>query len=405
MPVEIGTASGHLDLLHRLQRFVCGHGTWSAAPQFTGDGPGAINDIATAPATVTETWSLTCTNADIPGEEIWAVTGSVTGATTDATTGTAYDNGLIEFLITGTGYVVGDVFTWEVTQGLMSAAGSAWELLGAGLDGAFDQDYYLRAPGLTGTEEIYMNIAAYQSAANDYYNWKVAGAIGFESTFTFDGQPGRSPDAYTLLWQSETPYWFVANGQRVIVVAKISTTYQVMYLGKILPYGTPNQFPYPVLVAATTSRSEQRWSSNDTHESLIFNPGLGSHLYVGDVGWREVRNRDGSNTNSTWRTQYLQLFPTHQQGLGKEDDRDPGWSGPQIQPAPDGTYTLLPLIPLCTNSGYAGINQFGELDGIYWVTGTANASENIVSVDGADHLVVQNMSRTNWTEYGAVRLT
>ena len=85
MPVEIGTASGHLDLLHRLQRFVCGHGTWSAAPQFTGDGPGTISGIATAPATITETWTITCSNADIPGEEIWTVTGSVTGATADAT--------------------------------------------------------------------------------------------------------------------------------------------------------------------------------------------------------------------------------------------------------------------------------------------------------------------------------
>ncbi len=405
MPVEIGTASGHLDLLHRLQRFVCGHGTWSSAPQFTGDGPGAITDIATAPATVTETWTLTCTNADIPGEEIWTVNGSVTGATADATTGTAYDNGLIEFLITDTGYAPGDVFTWDVTQGLMSAAGSAWTLLSEGLDGGFDQDYYLRAPGLTGAEEIYLNVGAYQSGASDYFNWEARGAIAHEPTFAFNGQPGTSPNANLLLWSDAIPYWLVANGQRLILVAKISTTYQLLYLGKILPYGTPSQFPYPVLVAATTDRAATRWSNSDTDSSSILNPGRGAFLYTTDGGWKRIMNREGTSGNGNWETDYFDVFPTHQYAFGDRGEGNIDFDGPQVHPAPDGTYTLLPLVPLCRNAEYASLNQYGELDGLFWVTGTGNAAENILSIDGDDHLVIQNIYRTNWTEYGAVRLT
>ncbi|PHR68507.1 hypothetical protein [Alcanivorax sp.] len=404
MPVEIGTANGHLDLLHRLQRFVCGHGTWSTAPQFTGAGPGTISDIATAPATVSETWTFTCSNADTAGEEVWAITGSVTGATADATTGIAYANGLIECLITGTGYEVGDEFSWDVTQGLMSAAGAAWTLLSEGLDGGFDQDYYFRAPGLTGSEEIYLNVAAYQSSADDYFNWEARGAIGHEPTFAFNGQPGTSPNANLLLWADAIPYWLVANGQRLILVAKISTTYQLLYLGKILPYGTPAQFPYPVLVAATTDRASTRWSAADADTSSILNPGRGAFLYTTDGGWKRIQNRYRSSSGA-WETDFFDIFPTHQYGFGSRDGASHEFQGPQIHPAPDGSYTLLPLVPLCRNASYASLNQYGELDGLFWVTGTGNAAENILSIEGEDHLVVQNIYRTNWTEYGAMRLT
>ncbi|MEO1902604.1 MAG: hypothetical protein ABGX87_12680 [Alcanivorax sp.] len=404
MPVEIGTANGHLDLLHRLQRFVCGHGTWSSAPQFTGAGPGAIDDIATTPDTVTETWTITCSNADVPGAEIWTVSGSTTGATGDATTGIAYDNPQIAFEITGTGYTVGDEFSWAVTQGAMSAAGAAWSLLSSGLDAAYDQDYYLRAPGLSGAEEIYLNIAAYKNVASDYFNWDCRGSIGHQPAFEFAGQPGVSPNANLLLWDSQIPYWLAVNGQRLILLAKVSTTYQLLHLGKILPYGTPSQFPYPVLVSATTDQAGSRWSNSDTDCSSILNPGRGAFFYTTDGGWRRVMNRYGVNGDGRWETGYLEVFPTHINGFGDMGEGNVQFDGPQIHPLPDGSYQPIPLVILCRNSDYASVNQYGEVDGIFWVTGTANAAENLLPINGVDHLVIQNIYRTNWTEYGIVRL-
>ena len=404
MPVEIGTASGHLDLLQRLQRFVCGHGTWTAAPQFVGDGPGAIGDIATTPATATETWAIVCSNADVPGEEVWTVTGSLTGATADATTGIRYNNALIGFEITGTGYSEGDTFSWAVTEGLMSSAGAAWTLLNSGLDEAYDQDYYFRAPGLSGDDEIYLNIAAYKNAASDYFNLDCRGAVGHEPTFEFAGQPGVSPNANLLLWDSEIRYWLAVNGQRLILVAKVSTTYQLAYLGKILPYGTPSQFPYPVLVSATTDRAQRRWSNGDTESSSILNPGRGSFFYTSDGGWRRIMNRYGQRAQGLWETRYLEVFPTHKGGWGNRGDGYIDFQGPQIHALPDGSYQPVPLILLCRNSDYASVNQYGEVDGVFWVTGTGNAAENIILINGVEHLVIQNIYRTNWTEYGIVRL-
>ena len=48
---------------------------------------------------------------------------------------------------------------------------------------------------------------------------------------------------------------------------------------------------------------------------------------------------------------------------------------------------------------------FGELDGCYHISGFNNAVENIITVDGVDHLVVQNVHRTGVEDYWALRLT
>ena len=197
----------------------------------------------------------------------------------------------------------------------------------------------------------------------------------------------------------------MANGQRLILVAKISTTYQLLYLGKILPYGTPAQFPYPVLVAATTDRAATRWSNSDTDSSSVLNPGKGVFLYTTDGGWKRIENRYGANGQGRWQQGLLDIFPTHSNAFGDPGTGNADFNGPQVHPAPDGTYTLLPLVPLCRNAEYASLNQYGELDGLFWVTGTGNAAENILSIDGDDHLVIQNIYRTSWTDYGAVRLT
>lgn len=50
------------------------------------------------------------------------------------------------------------------------------------------------------------------------------------------------------LWHSEMKYWFIANGRRFIVIAKVANRYVSMYCGFIKPSGTDLEYPYPLLV-------------------------------------------------------------------------------------------------------------------------------------------------------------
>jgi hypothetical protein len=49
-------------------------------------------------------------------------------------------------------------------------------------------------------------------------------------------------------------------------------------------------------------------------------------------------------------------------------------------------------------------DTFGEIDGVYAVSGFNNASENTVTIDGIPYLVVQNLHRTARYYYAAIKL-
>src|SRR5699024_810086 len=119
----------HWQMLRLIRDFSGGYGTFTA-PVLTGTGDGAMTNIDTDPDSVTETWTIKCTDATTAGAEVWSVTGSVSGAQSDATTGVAYSTSLLSFAITAgsTDFAVNDTFTLDVTAGEIDAA-HRWEVL------------------------------------------------------------------------------------------------------------------------------------------------------------------------------------------------------------------------------------------------------------------------------------
>lgn len=308
------------------------------------------------------------------------------------TSGTATDyvdlmNRMVAFLTTNTELV---------------AANQNWVELSNNNEG-FVRQYFLRGPGLSSSEQIFLQFRAFEDPANDRFNWQVNGALGYDALSPYEGQPNLSPDTYAYYWDQAIPYWFIANGQRIIVVARISTSYIVSYYGKLLPYGTPNAFPYRVVIGGCGGNPNARWSdSSDTFDvSCIMSPGTGCQFYTGDGGWRAIKNR--SSRNGTSSTSDINVSPTHAGAFFRGTSSS--WTTfSQVQPNPDGSYTRMPFI-LGTTKASPSVNMFGELDGLLWVTGTGNAAENIITDNGQDYLVVQNMNRTAWEEYAAVRLS
>ena len=50
-------------------------------------------------------------------------------------------------------------------------------------------------------------------------------------------------------------------------------------------------------------------------------------------------------------------------------------------------------------------NVYGELDGVYAVTGFSQGAENTVTINGIAHLVVQNVFQNTKSQFFVVRLT
>lgn len=384
MSWQSGTATNYSDLLTRLNDFMLkGH---SLPITWTGNGNGTLQDLIGSASSLQETIIVTWTSATD-----FNVVGSDTGAMGSGTVGTQFLHGRLSFtaLAGTTPWSSGDSASFVMTrpwQAVRSIVGS---------------EYIWRAPGDSGTDQIYVGASTFSNASGDYYNWRLGGFTGFQSGNTFAAQPGACTDPVVPLWNSATPYWFIASGKRVIVVAKISTVYEVAYLGFIDAYASPGQWAYPLAVGGSMAWYTEpadgsvswRWSyTGNEHRGFPFG-GYAStvpNAYDKSSPFR-VRRPDG-----TWRGFYYS--PTGAVGLlwpymgGMSD----------IRPGLDGSYPLFPIIA-AEESG-ATANSFGELSGIMATTGHGNAAENVVTIGRDLFLTVQNVHRTTKTDYACARL-
>jgi len=372
MTWKTATAAGHIDMFRQIRRLLTGSAD-PAAPVYTGTGDGTLDNFDTAPATPTETWTIECTDATTPGAEVWSVTGSVSGAQASATTGVAY-NGLISFTITAgtTNFIVGDDWSIAVTRGPLDVSGEAWDEKETGYDVARDQWYsHMMAKGLTGTEEIYASVGTYQDADSNYYNLKAAASTGHLAGHEgdFQAQPGSSGGAGVPCWNQSIQYWIAVNGQRAVVVMKIETVYTMFYIGKIFGYGSPNQYPYPVLCATPVETADATRYSDTGYHNPFHPSSLACKIYKVGVGFENCAQFPADN----WMSDQI---------------RDTG-----------GEHALLPII-LYSNS----FNIWGELDGVYYISGWDQAVENTVTIGGDTYLVVHNVWRTGFADYVAIKM-
>lgn len=246
------------------------------------------------------------------------------------------------------------------------------------VDTGAQHEVIFKAPGLSGLEEIFVGLRTYDNASADHYNLTAAGFTGYVPGNTFETQPGallRGVPAHNL----RIDYWLTLNGQRLVLAMKVGTpVYESMYLGKILPYARPSQFPYPVLVGGMLVGESATRFSEATHR-----------CWVKGASWSpaydcaRLRFNDG---------QWLQTdaYPYGNSGIG---------SNSYALRDTDGVWPVTPVVLHNATSG-----MFGELDGVFHITGFNNTVENTFVLDGQPHVVMQDVWRTGFNDYYAIRM-
>ena len=274
--------------------------------------------------------------------------------------------------------------TFLTTDATLTAASQAWSLLknDTAPSNGDDRWIYLKAPGLSGSEVIYINIAAYHNLSSDVYNLAFGAATGFNSSLGIWTQPGVSPGAHMCLWNQAIPYTFIANGQRFVIIAQVSTVYESAYAGKFLPYATPTQYPYPVVVGATASSGLRYSDTTDAHRAF-FDPGA-MYIYWMDGTWKLIRNYlNGAYTD-------INVNP-----FINGSSNAPTWMRENL----DGSY---PLFPCQISSSNPSTNMLGELDGVFFVPGYQQSSGNTITIGSNTYTVVQNTFNTSKNSFAAI---
>jgi hypothetical protein len=387
MSVKTGTATDYADLLNQLDTFLTATGM-ALTPSFAGTGNGTIAALGGS-ASVAETITVTFSSATA-----FAVVGSVSGSLGAGTVGTAFASTKANLTITagGTAFVSGDAFTFAVCPPWTS------------LRRVTGSEMIWQAPGNGGLDQIIVGAKIFSNVGTDYYDWRLGGFSAYNSAAAFNAQPGyvggasqANPSPILTLWDSSIPYWFIANGRRVIIVAKVSTVYVTAYLGFMASYMAPGSFPYPLIVGGNlafqtepgTTDPSWRWSYTGAAMRNFPIPiaGVMSAAYASSLRLRLASGTwQGFDTSST-ESVFGQAWPFAY--IASNDWR----------PNLDGSYPLLPVVLFDSTP-----NIYGELDGVHATSGFSQGSEDTITVGGIPYLVVQNVFRNTKADFFAVRL-
>lgn len=309
------------------------------------------------------------------------------------------------------------------------SAGEAWDVVWTDPDAA-TEGIILRGPGLSASDEIYVGLQRVDDDVNDSYTLWCRGFVGtLPESVLFEDQVNPSPKVGIHMDGEPFTYWFVASGRRFMVILKISTVFQALYAGFFLPYATPQSYPYPMFIGGSRGElnvpAQKDWRSVAPGHTMFFSP---------------YHDTNSTGSATTISPSSFMLDP-----LGQWQ---PGWSQRGVDPMTlfGGRFGLGPeaFLPDNTNFGFVrdvassggrslGYNTvrsnlqasfggefslthitlvqnlpedqtWGVLDGCYRVAAVGNASENIVTYDSKDHLVVQNIYKTDTGDYIAVVL-
>lgn len=252
------------------------------------------------------------------------------------------------------------------------------------------------APGLTATEQIYMGFSVHANVPADIYAIGIWMFRAYNSALDHHSQPGTTTVVYMPIWNVGMPYWFVANAQRLVVVTKVSTTYQSLHIGKFLPYGPPSEYPQPYYLGGSVGDAVTRWSTiSETHRAF-FDPGGWQAISLPAGIWRAVANFY-ENGGETSQTNTVYIWPYNGQINGGESMN----RYRELRENLDGSYSVMPLVFVGTNPEN---DIYGEIDGVYAITGHNQASEDIINIGANNYLVFQNMHRTARYQYAALKL-
>ncbi len=260
------------------------------------------------------------------------------------------------------------------------ATANGWVLEKSELETTNVEARYLRGPGSASEAPVHVNIRTGAVPLDGEFWWEVRAAASFDGAFTFSNQPSSSPDTYLLLADSTIDYWFMVSDRRIIVVAKISTSYFSMYAGFFLPFATPQEYPLPLYVGASRSTPTIFTTTNSGIRGIA-DPGINAAWLRNAAGtWERIYNHNDNTANDdsflSHRSADYYTWPYYTGGGTSGTDDFPTID---IRPPPGDPDANL-LIPVHIFGSNIGRGVLGLLEEVYWIPGFGVGAEQTFTI-------------------------
>lgn len=373
--------------------------------------------------------------------------------------GTFTKAAVIEVLTVSSGAIVTFQVIEEGIYTVLPASPASTTTTGSGTGATFtfaeEKELILNGAG-NATDDIIVGVRTYDNLNVDAQNWELSGMTGFEAASSYVDQPGKTDGglntalsnqgAYVSLDDASFPFWFFVDSFRITGVMFVdNTSYESFYLGFLSAYSTETNNTYPMFICGSQA-TKSKYNSNRISHSSIADPrtrstsGTGADpqgpgwTYVPGTGFVLAYNAyELSSSESTigltsqpptvvWPTgmQFLSsgtsgygngsIFEVEARGVSytslhmTEDYKSP------IDETPN-----FPIVPTPNSGGdltqvwncmsYNLLGFYGELQGVFWFSGTANgASAQDEIVIGTDrYLVFLAGTRTGDTAFWCIK--
>jgi len=285
--------------------------------------------------------------------------------------------------------VAGQDWKIELDQRTRNAAGSEIWPSGA------PKEVIISNTGLSGDEKVIVGIREFEYVAQAAYGWNLNSYLFWETGTAWNAsQAQHQRTAYNSDWNTynEHPtfpvvddtiaYWIYSNKQRIIIVAKVSSRYESLYLGYGRRFGAPSEYPFS-LCAIGSIFGERIAASNDDQHAFIAGP----YRQTGQDNYGAFIVSPGN----------AYKFPGDIYFLPYHDHFDAAGG------APDKTSdTKIPLFPCYLMNEPEG-EVYMDLDGVYLIANQNMQSEDVVQIGGTDYRVFQDVFRAQYYNYMAIK--
>lgn len=267
----------------------------------------------------------------------------------------------------------GDEAHYKVLAAIKTLAeANGWTTLRYDTSGA-NKELILHSTGLSGTESIYVGFRCFQSVAGDYYNIEVASMTGYLAGSIFGAQPGFNSTT-VFCHNNAVTYFMTANAQRIVGCFKVGTpVYTHFYVGKFIPYARPGEYAMPLFNGSHhNGASNSRFSGSSQFPYYGGSNSTGVGAASGDYNSGKIRFPSG-----TWGATYHWPWNNQRSDNTNYCFGQPGYG---LRPV-NNEYQLLPVMMYITYNTNRG-TLYGELDGVYAVSGHNNSTENVMQIGG-----------------------
>lgn len=290
--------------------------------------------------------------------------------------------------------------TWGAQQTQFGQVG------GKGLESTDPKWTILKGKGLSGTEEIFVSLLREFSNASQYAIWKLYGMRAYDPYLKISEQTGISKGLDVTgdgkcpimqFWNSSLPYWIIADGNSIQVIAVSNQAWCHMYLGFYIPYDYPAINPYPLFVGGSGTEATKSVATAAVDNSNFWN-----HF-------------NASSTSAEWAA--ICWYGVGSTVRYKSDIDDSDLDGQDFWKSQD---CIHPWAWLGTKKLRKGINgdwpilrarlghNRGELPRVYGTSGLdSQVAGNLFynSISGKKYIVIRNQNRQTSRNYAAVELS